>query len=76
MDQLSKGTHVASHGYVGGKNDLDFVEASHNAEKADSLLKGNGQPVWPSDDQLKEAPEIGYGHFAECDKDEGSRGRI
>lgn len=61
--QMSRGTHAASHGYVKGKGDLTFVKATHEGEKLDSVLKSNGKPVWPSENELDVAPEIGYGHF-------------
>lgn len=67
--QLAQGTHVASHGYVKEKDDTELMQATHDPAKADSVLRGNGKPVWPSEDQLKEAPEIGYGHFTEDDKE-------
>ncbi|KAK2765451.1 hypothetical protein FQN54_008304 [Arachnomyces sp. PD_36] len=69
VEQLTKGTHTTSHGYVKGKEDLGFVTATHDPEKADAMTKSNGQPVWPSEDKLKEAPEIGYGHLAEESKE-------
>jgi len=61
--QLASNTHTASHGYVNGKGDLTFVQATHSGEKLDSHLKSNGKPVWPSEEVLDVAPEIGYGHF-------------
>ncbi|PYI01808.1 hypothetical protein BO78DRAFT_352848 [Aspergillus sclerotiicarbonarius CBS 121057] len=63
--QLAKGTHVACHGYVAGGNSLEFVRSTHAGEKADSSKKSSGGVVWPSEEQLEEAPEIGYGHFPE-----------
>lgn len=42
---------------------LDFKEATHAPEKADSTLKKNKKPSWPDEAQLWEAPEVGYGHM-------------
>lgn len=61
--QLGSNTHVASHGYVKGRGDLTFLQATHSGAKSDSHLKSNGKPVWPSEMELDVAPEIGYGHF-------------
>jgi hypothetical protein len=61
--QVSKGTHTASHGYIQGKGNLTFVQATHEGEKMDSFLKTNGKPVWPAEEQLEVAPDVGYGHF-------------
>ncbi|KAI2734412.1 hypothetical protein DTO013E5_9993 [Penicillium roqueforti] len=61
--QLASNTHVASHGYVKGKGDLTFLQATHSGVKPDSHLKSSGKPVWPSEMELDVAPEIGYGHF-------------
>lgn len=44
---------------------LEFVKATHAGEKVDSWKKASGDVVWPSEDELEEAPEIGYGHFPE-----------
>ena len=68
-DQLAKGTHVASHGYVKSKTDLSFVRAPHAGEKPDLTPKGDCGVVWPSDDELTEAPEIGYGHLPGDDEE-------
>lgn len=65
QEQMEKATHVASHGYVKGQNDLEFTKATHDPEKADATLKSNSKPVWPSEDKLKEAPVVGYGHLFE-----------
>lgn len=62
-DQLRRGTHVASHGYVKDGISLELTHATHHEEKPDSTMKRNRQPVWPSEDNLVAAPEIGYGHF-------------
>jgi hypothetical protein len=64
--QLARNTHTASHGYVKGKGDLTFVQATHSGEKRDSHLKSNGKPVWPPEEELDIAPEIGYGHFPDA----------
>ncbi|KAE8349408.1 hypothetical protein BDV28DRAFT_141294 [Aspergillus coremiiformis] len=64
-DQLRRGTHVASHGYVKDGSTLEFVQATHHAEKPDSTKKRNREDVWPSEESLAIAPEIGYGHFLE-----------
>lgn len=60
-DQLRRGTHVASHGYVKDGSTLEFVQATHHAEKPDSTKKRNREDVWPSEESLAIAPEIGYG---------------
>lgn len=62
-DQLRCGTHVASHGYVKDGSTLEFVQATHHAEKPDSTTKGNREDVWPLEEKLAIVPEIGYGHF-------------
>jgi hypothetical protein len=63
-DQLLRGTHAASHGYVSGKDNLDFVRATHDGEKADLAKRQQGKKtVWPSEEELKAAPEIGYSHL-------------
>ena len=41
--------------------------ATHAGEKVDSWEKGSGNVVWPSEDELDEAPEIGYQHFPKDD---------
>ncbi|KAM5475300.1 hypothetical protein MauCBS54593_001776 [Microsporum audouinii] len=60
-EQLAKGTHVARHSYVKGTAGLEFVQVTHDPEKADGTLR---KFVWPSEEYLKEAPVIGYGHLA------------
>ncbi|OAL68319.1 hypothetical protein A7C99_0258 [Trichophyton rubrum] len=65
--QASKGTHVASHGYVMGQFDLNFKKAAHAGEKVDTWEKRTGGIVWPPAEDLEEAPEIGYGHFPQDD---------
>lgn len=62
-EHAKKGTHVTCHGYVKGKDDLEFIEATHAGEKSDSWVKSSGQVVWPSEDELDVAPEIGYSHL-------------
>ncbi|KAL4981355.1 hypothetical protein BDW68DRAFT_196640 [Aspergillus falconensis] len=63
-DQLLRGTHVASHGYVHGKDNLGFVRATHAGEKADTAKRQQGKKtVWPSENELEAVPEIGYGHL-------------
>jgi hypothetical protein len=64
-DHLGRETHVAWHGYVNDAKLLDFREATHAPEKPDSTEKRSGHEVWPSADELWEAPEIGYGHLFE-----------
>ncbi|KAB8267702.1 hypothetical protein BDV30DRAFT_219586 [Aspergillus minisclerotigenes] len=54
---------MASHGYVKDGASLEFVHATHHNEKPDSTKKRNRQAVWPSEENLEIAPEIGYGHF-------------
>ena len=62
QDHLGLETHVACHGYVKDPGTLEFKEATHAAEKPDSTVKWNNKPVWPEDEDLWEAPDIGYGH--------------
>ncbi|KAJ6180921.1 hypothetical protein N7519_011382 [Penicillium mononematosum] len=63
-NQLLQGTHVASHGYVKDEVSVEFVQATHHPEKPDSAKRQRGtKTVWPSEDQLVAAPEIGYGHL-------------
>lgn len=63
-DQLRRGTHVASHGYVKDEVSMEFVKATHHPEKSDLAKRQRGMKVvWPSEDQLVAAPEIGYGHL-------------
>jgi len=57
--------HVACHGYVTGVETLEFKEATHVKDKADSTKKALGKAAWPSEASLWEAPEIGYGHMSE-----------
>ncbi|KAM4064709.1 hypothetical protein HRG_004930 [Hirsutella rhossiliensis] len=63
QDHLGRETHVAFHGYVKDPGTLEFKEATHAAEKADSTVKGNKKPAWPQDEDLWEAPDVGYGHM-------------
>ncbi|KAK0631595.1 hypothetical protein B0T14DRAFT_5183 [Immersiella caudata] len=65
QDQLGSETHVACHGYVTDNETLQFREATHAEEKADATMKASGKAVWPGEDSLWEAPEIGYGHISE-----------
>ncbi|POR37539.1 hypothetical protein TPAR_02266 [Tolypocladium paradoxum] len=64
-EQLQKGTHIACHGYVNDEESMSFREATHAGEKPDSTKKKNKNrtAVWPSEDKLYAAPEIGYGHW-------------
>jgi hypothetical protein len=62
-DQLLRGTHVASHGYVKDKVNLEFVQATHHPEKSDLTKRQKGKIVWPSEDELVAAPEIAYSHL-------------
>ncbi|KAJ5188448.1 hypothetical protein N7472_007462 [Penicillium cf. griseofulvum] len=62
-DQLLRGTHVASHGYVKDEVSVEFVEATHHPEKPDSTKRQRGtKTIWPSEDQLVAVAEIGHGH--------------
>ncbi|EGP82811.1 uncharacterized protein MYCGRDRAFT_51365 [Zymoseptoria tritici IPO323] len=63
QDNLGQDTHVACHGYVHDPETLQFKKATHAAEKPDSTKKGNKKPVWPDDEDLWEAPDVGYGHL-------------
>lgn len=67
-EQMAKGTHIACNGYVKGKDNLEFVQVTHAEEKVDSWEKSNGKVVWPFEEDLEIAPEIGYGHFPEDHK--------
>ncbi|PLN84282.1 hypothetical protein BDW42DRAFT_183638 [Aspergillus taichungensis] len=63
-NQLLHGTHVASHGYVHGKDNIGFVRATHAGEKTDSAKRQQGKKtVWPPENELEAVPEIGYGHL-------------
>ncbi|EEY22219.1 conserved hypothetical protein [Verticillium alfalfae VaMs.102] len=64
QDHLGLETHVACHGYVKDPDTLEFKEATHAAEKPDSTMKRNNKPVWPDDQDLWEAPDVGYGHMS------------
>ncbi|KAB8356534.1 hypothetical protein FH972_024117 [Carpinus fangiana] len=63
QEQLDKKTHVTSHGYCKGQKDLEFVEATHDPEKSDSVRKRSGKPVWPDESKLSLHPDIGYSHL-------------
>ncbi|KAK8061437.1 hypothetical protein PG994_007803 [Apiospora phragmitis] len=64
-EHLQKGTHIACHGYVTDGESMSFKEATQAGEKPDVTKKNNKNrtPVWPSEDKLYAAPEIGYGHL-------------
>ncbi|KAK3937193.1 hypothetical protein QBC46DRAFT_17124 [Diplogelasinospora grovesii] len=64
-EQLQKGTHIACHGYVNDEESMSFREATHAGEKPDSTKKKNKNrtAVWPSDDKLYAAEDIGYSHL-------------
>ncbi|KAM0278421.1 hypothetical protein ACHAQH_005176 [Verticillium albo-atrum] len=64
IDHLGRETHVSCHGYVNNAKTLEFREATHASEKPDSTLKRNGKEVWPDNDEIWEAPEVGYGHLS------------
>ncbi|KAH7029641.1 uncharacterized protein B0I36DRAFT_244279, partial [Microdochium trichocladiopsis] len=64
QDHLGRETHVACHGYVKDPDTLEFKEATHAAEKPDSTMKRNNKPIWPDDEDLWEAPDVGYGHMS------------
>jgi len=64
-DQLARGTHVASHGYVRDQYSFELVEATHSKEKPDSTLNKEKKPVWPAEHKLWVAPDIGYCHLEE-----------
>ncbi|EDP50770.1 hypothetical protein KXV70_001074 [Aspergillus fumigatus] len=61
--QLANGCHTACHGYTPGKDVWELVKSTHAGVKSDSVLKRNGKPVWPAENELEVAPEIGYGHL-------------
>lgn len=63
-NQLLRGTHVASHGYVNGKNDTALLHATHAGEKKDSAKRQRGtKTVWPAENGLEAVPDVGYSHF-------------
>ncbi|KAJ5273578.1 hypothetical protein N7478_008703 [Penicillium angulare] len=62
-DQLLRGTHVASHGYVKDKATLKFVQATHHPEKSDLAKRQKGKTFWPAEEELIAAPEIAYSHL-------------
>ena len=64
QNQIESKTHSACHGYVPSKDSFELVTSTHEGEKPDSTLKRNGQSVWPSEDELELAPEIGYSHLS------------
>lgn len=64
-DQLCHGTYIASYGYVKDGSTLEFVQATHHAEKPDSTKKRNREDVWLLEESLIITPEIRYGHFLE-----------
>ena len=47
------------HGYVKDWETLEFDHATHHDEMPDPTRKKRGGVVWPSDDALAIAPEIG-----------------
>ncbi|KAK5996195.1 hypothetical protein PT974_04623 [Cladobotryum mycophilum] len=51
--QIIRRTHVASHAYVSGNTNLKLIEATHAAEKPDSIRRKRRKPVWPSEEQLE-----------------------
>ncbi|KYK60899.1 hypothetical protein DCS_02038 [Drechmeria coniospora] len=61
-NHLGRETYVACHGYVEDPGTLEFKEATHAPEKPDSTMKQNEKPDWPDDQDLWDAPDIGYGH--------------
>lgn len=66
QSQLDKQVHIAAHGYVTDAKTLGFKFATHRGEKSDLTVKNiKGGVVWPSNDQLWEAPDIGYSHIDE-----------
>ncbi|XRM48690.1 hypothetical protein ABZX51_011605 [Aspergillus tubingensis] len=69
---LANGTHVACHGYVEGPNSLKYVKSTHVGEKVDTWVKKSGGIVWPPEEELDEAPQIGYGHFLEEKNTDGA----
>ncbi|KAK2005683.1 hypothetical protein LZ32DRAFT_596750 [Colletotrichum eremochloae] len=64
-EQVKEKIHVASHGYVNGKEDFILKEATHSAEKNDSIQRRGGKVVWPDEDELEEYEysPIGYSHI-------------
>ncbi|OJJ45153.1 hypothetical protein ASPZODRAFT_100375 [Penicilliopsis zonata CBS 506.65] len=62
--QLLRGTHVSSHGYVKDQDHLEFIHATHTGEKRDDTKRQRGKKdVWPSEDGLVLASETGYSHL-------------
>ncbi|KAB8201511.1 hypothetical protein BDV34DRAFT_229271 [Aspergillus parasiticus] len=44
---------------------LCYKDDAHLASGTHIASHGNGKVVWPSEEELDVAPEIGYGHFPE-----------
>ncbi|KAI0399363.1 hypothetical protein F4802DRAFT_610950 [Xylaria palmicola] len=65
QDHLGREVHVACHGYIKNRETLELREATHAPAKPDSIPNGRGNPIWPSPEDLWEAPEVGYGHMPE-----------
>ncbi|KAI9932287.1 hypothetical protein MW887_009799 [Aspergillus wentii] len=63
QQQLDNKMHTACHGYLPAKDVFELTMSTHVAEKADATIKGNGMAVWPSEDILEVAPEVGYSHL-------------
>ncbi|KAL4995611.1 hypothetical protein BDV10DRAFT_128272 [Aspergillus recurvatus] len=62
--QLLRGTHVASHGYVRDQDNLEFIKAPHTPEKPDNTKRQRGtMDVWPPEHDLVSAAETGYSHL-------------
>ncbi|PWY89709.1 hypothetical protein BO94DRAFT_44079 [Aspergillus sclerotioniger CBS 115572] len=41
--QLLRGTHVSSHGYVRDQDNLEFIQATHTEEKSDNTKRQRGK---------------------------------
>lgn len=64
QEQLQNNQHTACHGYTPGRDIWTLEKSTHAGTKSDSMPKKNGKPVWPSENELEVAPEIGYGHIS------------
>lgn len=61
-------THTACHGYTAGKDKWELEKTTHAGVKADSVKRRGGKPVWPLDNELDVAPNVGYSHIPESSK--------
>ncbi|EXU98478.1 hypothetical protein X797_008425 [Metarhizium robertsii] len=62
---LDRDTHVACHSHFKDHGTLEFQEATHAAEKADSTMKRDNKPVWPDDEDRVPCSQV-LPLFLEC----------